>query len=130
MEDRGISFEALTPTAFLRRSANVFAGKIAVIDGGARWTYAQLLDRCMRLAGALRGAGVQAGERVAVLAPNSHVLLESHYGVPFAGATLVALNMRLAAADLTYIIEHSDAKFLVYDAEFEDTARAIAAGAD
>ncbi len=122
-----ISFEALTPTAFLRRSASVFADKTAVIDGDQRWTYAQLLERCTRLAGALRNAGVQAGERVAVLAPNTHVLLESHYGVPFAGAVLVALNVRLTAAELSYIIEHSDAKILIYDFEFEDTARAIAA---
>ncbi len=122
-----MSFEALTPTAFLRRSATVFADKIAVVDGAERWTYAQLFDRCTRLAGALRGAGVQAGERVAVLAPNTHVLLEAHYGVPFAGAVLVALNMRLTAADLTYIIEHSDAHLLIYDAEFEATAHAIAA---
>ncbi len=121
-----MSFEALTPTAFLRRSALVFADKTAVIDRDRRWTYAQLHDRCTRLAGALRHAGVQAGERVAVLAPNSHVLLEAHYGVPFAGAVLVALNVRLNAADLTYIIEHSDACVLIYDSEFEETARAIA----
>ncbi len=124
-----LSFEPLTPTAFLRRSASVFADKIAVIDGDARWTYAQLFDRCTRLAGALRSAGVQAGERVAVLAPNTHVLLEAHYGVPFAGAVLVAMNMRLTAEDLTYIVEHSDAKILIYDVEFEQTARAIAAAA-
>jgi fatty-acyl-CoA synthase len=122
-----LSFEALTPTAFLRRSAGVFADKIAVIDGDQRWTYAQLFDRCTRLAGALRDAGVQPGERVAVLAPNTHVLLEAHYGVPYSGAVLVALNVRLTADDLSYIIEHSDAKILLYDVEFEETARAIAA---
>ena len=122
-----MSFEPLTPTAFLRRSALVFADKTAVIDGEQRWTYAQLQDRCLRLAGALRAAGVQTGDRVAVLAPNSHVLLEAHYGVPLAGAVLVALNVRLTAADLTYIIEHCNAKVLVYDAAFEETAQTIAA---
>ncbi len=124
-----MAFEALTPSAFLRRSALVFADKTAVIDGDQRWTYAQLFDRCTRLAGALRNAGVRPGERVAVLAPNTHVLLEAHYGVPFAGAVLVALNVRLTAADLTYIIEHCDAQTLIYDFEFEDTARTIAANA-
>ena len=124
-----MSFEALTPTAFLHRSAQVFADKTAVIDGDQRWTYAQLHARCTRLAGALRNAGIQSGTRVAVLAPNTHILLESHYGVPFAGAVLVALNVRLTAADLTYIIDHSDAQILIYDFEFEDTARAIAASA-
>ena len=127
MLNPAISFEALTPTAFLRRSAMVFADKTAVIDGDARFTYAQLHERCVRLAGALRATGVQTGDRVAVLAPNSHVLLEAHYGVPFAGAVLVALNTRLTPADLSYIIAHSDAGILIYDAEFETTAHAIAA---
>jgi fatty-acyl-CoA synthase len=122
-----MSFEALTPTAFLRRSALVYADKTAMIDGDQRWSYAQLHERCTRLAGALRGAGVAPGERVAVLAPNTHVLLEAHYGVPFAGAVLVALNMRLTAADLAYIIDHSDAQILIYDVELEATARAIVA---
>ena len=60
-----MSFEALSPTAFLRRSAQVFADKTAVIDGDQRWTYAQLYQRCARLAGALRNAGIQSGTRVA-----------------------------------------------------------------
>jgi fatty-acyl-CoA synthase len=64
--------------------------------------------------------------RAAVLAPNTHVLLEAHYGVPLAGAVLVALNQRLTANDLAYVIEHSDAKILIYDYEFEPVAREIA----
>ena len=120
-----MSFEALTPTAFLHRSALVYADKTAVIDGDQRWTYHEFHERCTLLAGALRNAGVQVGERVAVLAPNTHMLLEAHYGVPLAGAVLVALNVRLTAADLSYIVEHSGAKILIYDFEFEDTARAI-----
>jgi len=121
-----MSFEPLTPTAFLRRSATVFADRIAVIDGDRRYTYAEFLGRAERLAGALRELGVAPGERVAVLAPNTHVLLESHYGVPFAGAVLVALNQRLTADDLAYIVEHSAAKVLIYDHELEAVARDIA----
>ena len=124
---RAMSFEALTPSAFLARSALVFADKTAVIDGDRRWTYSELHTRCMRLAGALRGIGIQCGERVAVLAPNTHLLLEAHYGIPMAGAVLVALNMRLTADDLAYIIEHSGARVLIFDPEFAETARAIAA---
>ena len=78
------------------------------------------------------GNGASAGSRtdvtcVAVLSTNSHVLLEAHYGVPFAGAVLVAMNMRLTATDLTYIAEHSETRILIYEAEFEATARTIAA---
>ena len=121
-----MSFEPLTPTAFLRRSATVFADRIAVIDGEHRYTYSEFFDRVQRLAGALRALGVVPGARVAVLAPNTHVLLEAHYGVPFAGAVLVALNQRLTANDLAYIIKHSDARVLIYDHDFETVARDIA----
>ena len=121
-----MSFEPLTPTAFLRRSATVYADRIAVIDGERRYTYAEFHDRALRLAGALRALGVTAGTRVAVLTPNTHVLLEAHYGAPFAGAVLVALNQRLTANDLAYVIQHSEAPVLIYDHEFEAVARDIA----
>ena len=117
-----VSFEPLTPTAFLLRSGKVYADRIAVIDDERRYTYAEFLDRCLRLAGALRGMGVQDGGRVAVLAPNTHVLLEAHYGVPFAGAVLVALNPRLTAADLARIVAHSGAQVLIYDYELRSAS--------
>ncbi len=118
-----MSFEPLTPTAFLKRSATVFADRIAVIDGDLSYTYAQFYRRALQLAGALRAMGVRDGARAAVLAPNTHVLLEAHYGVPLAGAVLVALNQRLTAGDLAYVIRHSDARVLIYDHEFETVAR-------
>jgi fatty-acyl-CoA synthase len=120
------SFEALTPTSFLLRSGRVYADRDAVIDGERRFSYAEFLDRCQRLGGALRNMGVAEGGRVAVLAPNTHVLLEAHHGVPFAGAVLVALNTRLTAADLSFIVAHSGAQVLIYDYEFEGVARDIA----
>jgi acyl-CoA synthetase (AMP-forming)/AMP-acid ligase II len=120
------SFEALTPTSFLLRSGKVYADRVAVIDGERRFTYAEFLDRCLRLGGALRNMGVAEGGRVAVLAPNTHVLLEAHYGVPFAGAVLVALNVRLTASDLSHIVAHSGAQVLIYDFEQEAVAADIA----
>src|SRR4026208_2593370 len=123
------SFEALTPASFLLRSGTVYADRIAVIDDGARFRYAEFLDRCLRLGGALRNMGVAEGGRVAVLTPNTHVLLESHYGVPFAGAVLVALNARLTSGDLYAIVTHSGAQVLIYDFEFEGIAKEISARA-
>ena len=121
-----MSFEPLTPTAFLRRSATVFADRIAVIDGALSYTYAEFYRRALQLAGALRALGIVNGARAAVLAPNTHVLLEAHYGVPLAGAVLVALNQRLTASDLAYVIRHSAAQVLIYDHEFESVAQEIA----
>ena len=118
-----MSFEPLTPTAFLRRSASVFADRVAVIDGDLTYTYAEFYRRAQQLAGALRGLNITNGARAAVLAPNTHVLLEAHYGVPLAGAVLVALNQRLTAGELAYVIQHSDARILIYDHEFEAVAQ-------
>ena len=121
------SFEPLTPVSFLRRAGAVYADRIAVIDGAMHITYAGLLDRAQRLAGALAALGVGPGDRVALLAPNTHVLLEAHFGVPFAGAVLVALNTRLTPAELAYILDHSGAKVLIYDHELETAAMSAAA---
>jgi fatty-acyl-CoA synthase len=116
-------FESLTPVRFLDRAADIYRERIAVVDGDRRWTYAEFRGRCLRLAGALRARGIAAGDRVAVLAPNTHVLLEAHYAVPYAGAVLVTLNTRLAAAELHDILQHSGAALLIVDPELIEAAR-------
>jgi fatty-acyl-CoA synthase len=124
-----LSFEPLTPLRFLERSASVFADQVAVVDGDVRRTYAEFGERCRRFAGALRRMGVEPGDRVAVLAPNSPLLLEAHYGVPGCGAVLVALNHRLAAGELSAITEHAGARLLLYDDEWaEPAAQAVGMG--
>lgn len=120
------TFSELTPTAFLRRSAGVYAERAAVVDGSLRLTYAELYDRCRRLTGLLAGLGVDPGDRVAVLAPNSHVLLEVHHGVPMRGAVLVPLNIRLSQEELVYILQHSGATLLVVTEEFSDVGPVVA----
>jgi len=128
--NRQLSFEPLTPTAFLRRAGQVFADRIALVDGELRLTYAELWRRSQHLAGALREIGVAPGERVAVLASNSYLLLESHYGVPLSGGVLVTLNTRLASDELAYILAHSGARVLLCDEPLEASARALAAKMD
>ena len=113
-----LSYEPLTPVSFLDRAAAAHGERIGVVDGTERWTYAELYDRSRRLAGAL--AERADGRPVAVLAPNTHVLLEANFGVPWAGVPLVAVNTRLSAAELRYILEHSDAAVLVHDPDFDE----------
>jgi fatty-acyl-CoA synthase len=125
----GLSFEPLTPTAYLRRSAIVHRERPAVADDGVSLTYAELLERASRLAGALGEIELSSGGRVAVLAPNTHQMLEAHHGVPAAGGVLVTLNIRLSAGELGYILEHSGAEVLLYDDELESLARDSAAAA-
>ena len=117
------NYEPLTPTAFLARSSVVFADRVGVVDGDVRFTYAQFHERCRRFAGALQAQGVGPGDRVAVLAGNTHVLLAAHYAVPLAGAVLVALNTRITANDVAYILRHAGARVLIFDDAFTETAR-------
>ena len=114
-----VHLKELDPLDFLERSAAVYREKIAVVDGAARRTYPELLDRVRRFATVLQAAGIRTGERVAVLSPNTSALLEAHYAVPLAGGVLCALNVRLAVEEIRYILAHCGASVLVYDAQFD-----------
>jgi fatty-acyl-CoA synthase len=116
----------LTPTAFLDRARVVHGDRLALVDGQTRRSYDELADRCERLAGALAGLGVGPGDRVSVLAPNTGVALEAHFGVPWAGAVLNALNTRLSAAELAYIVGHAGSKVLVVDTDLAPLGQAVA----
>src|SRR2546429_8369815 len=106
---------ALTPLDFLARSAFVYRDKIAEVDGERRFTYSEFNQRIHRLASALSRIGVDPGDRVAVLAPNTSMALEPHFAVPLAGAVLGMLNTRLPASELAWILNHSRAQALIAD---------------
>jgi len=106
----------LTPVSFLRRSADVFPDRTAVVHGERRYTYREFAARVDRLASRLRAGGLRKGDRVAVLCPNTPPLLEASFAVPAAGGLLVAINTRLSTAEISYILEHSGARALFVDA--------------
>jgi fatty-acyl-CoA synthase len=112
-----VHVEPLTPLRFLARSAEVFPDKVAIVDGERRLTYAQFAAEATRVARALQASGVAPGDRVAYLCLNTAELLIAHFAVPLAGAVLVAINTRLAPAEIAYICDHSGARILVAEAE-------------
>jgi fatty-acyl-CoA synthase len=112
----------LNPVDFLHRAAYMYPEKIAVVDGGRRYSYRQLAERSWRLANALRSAGLAKGDRVATLLFNSPAMLEAHFGVPAAGGILVAVNYRLSGAEVGYILAHSGARYLLLDTRLEALA--------
>jgi fatty-acyl-CoA synthase len=116
----------LTPLAFMERASDVFADRIAVVHGDRRLTYRELAADVTRLANGLRASGVAPGDRVAYLCPNMPELLVAHFSVPLAGATLVAINIRLAPEEVATILRHSGARLLVVDTEFLPTVAPIA----
>ena len=115
----------MSPLRFLERSANVFPDRTAIVYGERSYTYAEFADETQRLARVL-ASKIQPGDRVAYLAPNIPEMLIAHFAVPLAGGVLVALNSRLAGAELAYILNHSESTILVADSEFHATVAAIA----
>jgi fatty-acyl-CoA synthase len=108
----------LTPLTFLHRNAQVYRDKIAVAYGQTRLTYAEFAEMVYRFASALRASGIQKGDRVAMLCPNIPPMLAAHFAVPLAGAVLVCINTRLSAREIAYIVNHSGARMLFVDTEF------------
>ena len=108
----------------------VYPNKIAVVHGERRFTYAELHARCSRLAGALAGRGVGVGDTVSLMAPNVPELLEAHFGVPMCGAVLNALNYRLDAGTIRFILGHAETKVLVTDREFSPVVAQALEGMD
>jgi fatty-acyl-CoA synthase len=115
----------LTPLDFARRTRRLHGGREAVVDGDLRLSYEQFFDRCDRWSAALQGLGVQPGDRVATIAPNTHAQLASFYGVPQLGAVLVPINYRLSGDDFGYIVNHSGASVLCVDRDYLDTVDQI-----
>ena len=100
------NYVPLSPVSFLTRAASAFAGELAVIDGERRYTYAQLLDRCTRLASSLAQIGVKRLDTVAIIASNIPEMIEAHFAVPMLGAVLNPLNTRLDAANIAFSLMH------------------------
>lgn len=124
------NFRPLTPLTFLDRAADTYPERIAVRHGALARTYRELRARCHRLAAGLAALGVAPGDTVAVMAPNVPELLEAHYGVPLAGAVLNALNTRLDARTIAYILAHGEAKVLLTDTEFAPVVKEALAQLD
>ena len=118
----GANRDELSPLALLRRSERAYPDHTAVRDGDRTVSFAGLADRAWRLGAALRGLGVQAEERVAMLSPNRLELLEAHFGVPASRGALCAINTRLAPPEVRAIVDHSGAQVLLLDPELESAA--------
>ena len=127
LQRRPANFRPLTPVQFLRRAADVFPERTAVIHGDIRYTWRDHDRRCRMLASALRRSGAGEGEIVAMLCPNTPAMLEAHFGVPMAGAILNTLNTRLDAAAIAFILEHSDTKVFIVDRQWSEVAKAALA---
>ena len=121
LDRNAANYAALSPVAFVERSAEVFGDRTAVIHGSRRYTWAQTRERSARLAAALRALGVGRGTTVSAMLPNTPEMVEAHYAVPALGAVLNTLNTRLDAPLLAWQMNHCEAAVLITDREFAPT---------
>ncbi len=114
---------ALSPLSYLERAAAVYPDYPSVVYGARRYTWGETYARCRQLASALAGHGVGRGDTVSIIAANIPELYEAHFGIPMLGAVLNAINTRLDAPIIAFILQHAEAKVLLVDPEFSSVVR-------
>ncbi|EED35136.1 AMP-binding protein [Luminiphilus syltensis NOR5-1B] len=130
LEQNRANYAPLSPLSFLARSAEVYPDKTAIVHQSLRRTWAEVYLRCCRLAGALSSRGIGGGDTVALMAPNLPETFEAHFGVPMAGAVLNAINVRLDAETVSFILKHGEAKAVLVDREFSEVVQRALSGLD
>ncbi len=124
LDKNAANYAPLTPINFLERAATVYPDRLALIHGERRYTWRQTQQRSRLLAAALRRHGVGRGHTVSVMGANTPELFEAHFGVPMTGAVLNALNIRLDAKAIAFILAHAETRVLITDTEFSATIAA------
>ena len=111
-------YAAISPLSFLERTAEVYPQRLAVVHGDLRRNWSEVYRRSRQLASALVARGIGKGDTVAVMLPNTPPMVEAHFGVPMAGAVLNALNTRLDAETIAFMLDHGEARAVIVDPEF------------
>lgn len=117
------NYEPLSPLSFIKRSATLFPDWPAIVHGDMQRSWSEMYRRCVRLASALSKRGIGEGDTVAVMLPNIPEMFEVHFAVPMSGGVLNAINTRLDAATVAFILEHAEAKVLITDSEYSDVVK-------
>jgi fatty-acyl-CoA synthase len=112
------NYAPLSPLSFIERSAAVYPDRVAVVHGDLRRSWSGLFSRCRQLASALERLGIGKGDTVAVMLPNTPPMIEAHFGIPAIGAVLCALNTRLDAQTIAFMLDHGEASVVIVDPEF------------
>ena len=118
LDANAANFVPLSPISMLRRAAMVYGDKPAVCYGDRSLSWREVFARSVNVAAALNARGIGKGDTVAIISANIPEMFEAHYAIPMAGAVLNAINIRLDAATIAFILEHAEAKMVLVDKEF------------
>ncbi|MCL7033848.1 hypothetical protein MKW94_017438 [Papaver nudicaule] len=106
----------MSPLGFLERAATVYGDCTSIIYNETTYTWNQTNNRCLQLASALRTIiGVQRGDVISVLSPNTPAMSELHFAVPMSGAILNTVSTRLDARTVSILLCHSESKLIFVD---------------
>ncbi|MFM9968889.1 MAG: AMP-binding protein, partial [Burkholderiales bacterium] len=119
----------LTPLGYLEHAAYVFPERVSVIHSARRFTWRETYTRCRRLGSALAARGIGMGDTVSVMLANTPAMYECHFGVPMCGAVLHAINTRLDASTVAFMLDHAEAKVVIIDREYSPVMKAALAQA-
>ncbi len=111
--------------SLLERAASLYPGHEGVVDGDARFTYAQVRERSAGLAAFFVSAGIQKGDRVSALCWNSHEFIEAYFACAAVGAVLNPLNVRLALPEFSAVLDDCRPRWLIADARLRTVADGI-----
>jgi len=118
LDRNAANYVPLTPLSMIKRAAHVFPDRTSVVHGARRFTWKETYARSRQLASVLERLGVQTGDTVSILAHNTPEMYEAHFGVPMCGGVLNAINTRLDADNIAFILDHGECKILIADREF------------
>ncbi len=118
------NYTPLSPVTFLQRAASVYPERNAIVYGDFQQSWSATYRRCRQMASALQQLGIGEDDTVAVMMPNIPAMVEINFGIPMAGAVINALNTRLDAEAIAYMLKHSGASVVIADTEYANTLEA------
>ena len=120
LDKNNANYVPLSPLSFLDRTKDIYPNYEAIVYESRSYTWKEVYTRCVKFASALDKLGVKIGDTVSVMAFNTPEIFETHYSIPMVGAVINAINTRLDANTISYILDHSDAKVLIVDRQFHE----------
>ena len=128
LEKSNANYVSQSPLSWIKRSAEIFPDRTAIIHGKISFTWRETFSRCRQLASALDGIGIRKGDTVAVIATNIPAFYESLFAIPALGAVINPINIRLDFEAIRFILEHGEAKAILVDTDFADVTKAAVEG--
>lgn len=118
LEKNPANYTPISPLEFIQRAAEVYPTRTAVIHGDIKRSWKETYQRVLKLASAFKKHGIKKGDTIAVMMPNIPEMVEAHFAIPFCGAIINAINIRLDPDSISFMLQHGEAKAILVDREF------------